>query len=268
MKATRDILVIDDERVITQAVVRVCLAEGMSVDVAENATAAMARLDRGSYRLIICDVMMADVDGFQFLAEVGRRRILTPVIMSTGMATMENAVKSLHAGAIDFIPKPFTADELLAAVRRGLNYARLQDAANAATGADRSTSLVYVPCPAKYYRLGYTSWVVVELAGTVLVGVSDLFVKTIDAIKSLVLQPAGTEVVQGSSCAMITSADSLEHGALSPVSGQIVEANGGLVAAPTVMERDPYFEGWFYRVLPSALEYDLSHLTSCSSDRM
>lgn len=268
MKAARDLLVIDDERVITQAVVRVCLAEGMSVDVAENANAAMARLERGSYRLIICDVMMADVDGFQFLAEVGRQRILTPVIMSTGMATMENAVKSLSAGAIDFIPKPFTADELLAAVRRGLNYARLQDAATAATGADRSGSLVYVPCPAKYFRLGYTSWVVVEIAGTVLVGVSDLFVKTIDAIQGVVLRAAGDEVVQGSSCATITSADGLEHGVLSPVSGQIVEGNDGLVAAPTVMERDPYFEGWFYRVLPSALEYDLSHLTSCSSDRM
>jgi glycine cleavage system H protein len=110
--------------------------------------------------------------------------------------------------------------------------------------------------------------VVVELAGTMLVGVSDLFVKTIDAIKGVVLQAAGTEVVQGSSCATIASADGLEHGVLSPVSGRIVEANVGLVAAPTVMERDPYFEGWFYRVLPSALEYDLSHLTSCSSDRM
>ena len=95
MKPERDVLVVDDEQVITQAVDRVCSAAGMSVDVAESAAAAMARLEKCGYRLIICDVMMADVDGFQFLADLVRRRIRTPVIMSTGMATMENAVKSL-----------------------------------------------------------------------------------------------------------------------------------------------------------------------------
>ena len=268
MTPQRDILVVDDEDVITQAVVRVCSAEGMAVDVAVSAAAATARLERNSYRLIVCDVMMADVDGFQFLADLVRQRIRTPVIMSTGMATMENAVKALYSGAIDFIPKPFTADELLAAVRRGLNYARLQDAAREASAAERPSTLAYVPCPPKYYRLGYTSWVAVEGSGMVLVGVTDLFLKTIDAVQGIVLRSPEEEVIQGSSCAVITAVDGLEHGVLSPVSGRIVEVNHGLEAAPTVMERDPYFEGWLYRVLPSELEYDLQHLISCSSDRM
>src|SRR5450759_3963440 len=105
MRPLRDILVIDDEEVITQAVVRVCGAEGLTVDVADSATAATARLEHWTYRLIICDVMMADVDGFPFLADVARRRIRTSVIMSTGMSTVENAVKALSACAIDFIPK-------------------------------------------------------------------------------------------------------------------------------------------------------------------
>lgn len=268
MKPGRDLLVVDDEDVITQAVVRVCSAEGMSVDVADSAVAAMARLEKCAYHLIICDVMMADVDGFQFLANLARKRIQTPVIMSTGMATMENAVKSLYSGAIDFIPKPFTADELLAAARRGLNYSKLQEAAIATFADERPSSLAWVPCPPKYYRLGYTSWVAVERPGTVLIGVTDLLVKTIDSILGLKLRAVEEEVVQGSSCATITSGDGLEHGVLSPVSGRVVEVNRRLEAAPTVMERDPYFEGWLYRVLPSELEYDLQHLTSCSSDRM
>lgn len=268
MKPQRDILVVDDEDVITQAVVRVCSAEGMSVDAAVSAAAATARLERNSYRLIVCDVMMADVDGFQFLADLVRQRIRTPVIMSTGMATMENAVKALYSGAIDFIPKPFTADELLAAVRRGLNYTRLQDAAREASAAERPSTLAYVPCPPKYYRLGYTSWVAVEGSGMVLVGVTDLFLKTIDAVQGITLRTPAEEVIQGSSCAVITAVDGLDHGVLSPVSGRIVEVNHGLESAPMVMERDPYFDGWLYRVLPSELEYDLQHLISCSSDRM
>jgi glycine cleavage system H protein len=102
----------------------------------------------------------------------------------------------------------------------------------------------------------------------VLLGVTDLFVKTIDAIQGIVLRSPGDEAIQGSSCATITAVDGLDHGVLSPVSGRIVEVNRALASAPTVMERDPYFDGWFYRVLPSELEYDLQHLTSCSSDRM
>jgi CheY-like chemotaxis protein/glycine cleavage system H lipoate-binding protein len=268
MKTESDILVIDDEHVITQAVVRVCGAEGLSVDVAASAASANTRLERNTYRLIICDVMMEDVDGFEFLANVIRRRIRTPVIMSTGMSTMENAVKALYSGAIDFIPKPFTADELLTAVHRGFAYARLQELAMARTAGGSAASLVYVPCPPKYFRLGYASWVNVEGSGTVLVGVSDLFLKTIDTIGGVELASVNEEVVQGSSCATITSTDSLAHGVLCPVSGRIVEVNHSLESAPAVMERDPYFEGWFYRVLPSELEYDLQHLTSCSSDRM
>ena len=268
MKAARDILVVDDEEVITQAVVRVCEAEGMSVDVADSAAAANVRLERCTYRLIICDVMMVDVDGFQFLSDIVHRQIRTPVIMSTGMSTMENAVKSLYAGAIDFIPKPFTADELLAAVRRGLNYARLLEVALAASAAGRPVSLAFVPCPAKYYRLGFASWVVVEGSGTVLVGVSDLLLKTLDSIRGIRLGAVGEEVVQGSSCATITSADGLDHGVMCPVSGRIVEVNRRLESTPAVMERDPYFEGWLYRVLPSELQYELRQLSSCSSDRI
>ncbi len=268
MKTIHDILVVDDEAVITRAVERVCRAEGLSVDVAASAEAALSLLARAGYRLIISDVMMADIDGFAFLIELRRRRIGTPVILTTGMSTMENAVKALHSGAIDFVPKPFTADELLAAVRRGLSFARLQDAATAANTTSRPVTLAYVPCPAKYYRLGYASWVALEDPGTVLVGVSDLFVKMIDTVARVTLAAIGEEVVQGSACATISSGDGLDHGVPCPVSGRIVEVNSGVAAGPTVMERDPYFEGWLYRVLPSELQYDLLHLTSCSSDRV
>ena len=264
MKAARDILVIDDEDVITHAVVRVCSAEGFAVDIAESAAVGLERMEHAKYRLVLCDVMMADVDGFGFLAELNRRQIRTPVIMSTGMSTMENAVRALNSGAIDFIPKPFTADELLTTVLRGLSYSRLLEAAEQAAPG----TLVWVPCPPQYYRLGYTSWLSQERAGTVKVGVTDHYLKTLDAIQSITLGAAGDDVVQGASCATITGVDGVEHGVLCPVTGRIVEANEAVGSSPMAMERDPYFQGWLYRVLPSELQYDLQHLTACSSDRM
>lgn len=264
----RDILVVDDEDVITQAVRRVCGAEGLSVDVAASAGEGLGRMAHGSYRLVICDVMMADVDGFGFLAELARRQDRTPVIMSTGMSTMENAVRSLNSGAIDFIPKPFTADEILTAVRRGLRYSALLEEALASAHDERPDSIAFVPPPAQYYRLGYASWLATEHAGTVRVGVTDLFLRTLETVDGIMLASNGDELVQGSSCATITAAGGLEHGVLSPVSGEVVEVNKAVDGASATMERDPYFEGWLYRVLPSELEFDLHHLTPCSSDRM
>ncbi len=268
MKTARDILVIDDEDVITHAVQRVCSVEGLTVDVAASATAGLARMGQATYRLVVCDVMMADVDGFGFLAELARRQDYTPVIMSTGMSTMENAVRALNSGAIDFVPKPFTADELITAVRRGLRYATLQAEARASARDARPDSIAWVPPPATYFRLGYASWLMKEHSGTVKIGVTDLFLRTLDVIASVALLKGDDDLVQGGSCATITAADGLEHGVLCPVSGRVVEANTALGSAPAVVERDPYFEGWLYRVLPSELDYDLKHLTACSSDRI
>ncbi len=57
--------------------------------------------------------MMPELNGFQFLEELSHRGIHTPVVMMTGYSTVENAVKSMTTtGAVDYIPKPFTADEI------------------------------------------------------------------------------------------------------------------------------------------------------------
>ena len=98
--------------------------------------------------------------------------------------------------------------------------------------------------------------------------VCNLFIRTVDAIQAIALASVGDELVQGSKCATVTAADGLEHGVLGPVTGRVVEVNEALGSAPAVLERDPYFAGWLYRVLPSELQNDLRHLTSCSSDRM
>ncbi|MFI5362401.1 MAG: response regulator [Elusimicrobiota bacterium] len=264
MSAPCDVLVVDDEPVVAQAVSKILGAEGMTVDVADQGKAALEKLAKRSYRLIICDIMMADVDGFQFLAELARRRLATPVVMATGYATVENAVRSLTCGAADFIAKPFTAEEILAVARRALRCGELQrDAAR----AGRRDSLAFVPCPPKYYRLGCVSWVKAEDAGTVLVGLNDMFLKALERIESIELAPVHDEVVQGVSCASIASPGGTS-GVMCPVTGRIVEVNDAAKRDPMAVEKDPYFEGWLYRVVPTDLQSDLQRLIPCSSDRM
>lgn len=251
MKAARDILVIDDEMVVLLGVERICGSENLAVDAAASGEAGLTWLDRHTYRLILCDIMMEDLDGFEFLAEARRRGCHTPVVITTGYSTVENAVRSLQCGAIDYLPKPFTADELMAVLRRGLNYGALH--------AEEAK-----PCPPGFRRLGYVSWASTEPEGTVLIGVNDLFVRTMKEVRSVELLPVGTDLVQGASCATFVSSDGLEHGVMCPVSGQVIEAHAEAAEHPSTIEEDPYGTGWLYRIVPSDLEHSLSSLAAKS----
>jgi CheY-like chemotaxis protein/glycine cleavage system H lipoate-binding protein len=261
MKQIQDILVIDDEPTVTQVVVKVCSAEGMTITAANHAFDALRCLEEGEYRLILCDIMMPELSGFQFLKELSKRGIHTPVIMMTGYSTVENAVKSLTStGAVDYIPKPFTADELLTVIQRCLRCGVLLEKAESA-GLPRSGAMSYVPCPTDYYRLGYVSWALLEDKGTARIGVSDLFLKAADGIKELEFSLPGEDLLQGVPCAEVTSPDGSKHSIMCPLSGRILEVNADAQSSPSLVEKDPYFRGWLYRILPSNLQSDLQWLS-------
>jgi CheY-like chemotaxis protein/glycine cleavage system H lipoate-binding protein len=262
MKQTHDILVIDDEPTVTRVVVKVCGAEGMTITAAHTAYEALRCLEEGEYRLVLCDIMMPELSGFQFLEELALRGIRTPVVMMTGYSTVENAVKSLTStGAVDYIPKPFTADELLTVIQRSLRCGVLLDAAESAS-LPRSGALSYVPCPADYYSLGYVSWALMEDRGTAKIGVSDLFLRAAEGIKMFELCLPGEDLLQGIPCAEMTSPDGAAHNIMCPLSGRILEVNEQAKASPSLVEKDPYFRGWLYRILPSNPASDLQWLSS------
>ena len=246
-----DILVIDDEQVILDAVRKICSFENFSVDTAPDVKIAVTKLDKNNYRLIICDIMLPDTDGFEFMNELNNLKILTPVIMATGYSTVENAVKSLYKGAIDFIPKPFTTDELLNSVTRGFRYSEIQKKFETAENESNNSTIIYVSCPARYYRLGYSTWVLIEHDGSVLTGVTDMFLKIIETVEEITFASVDEEIVQGISFCQITSKDGQIHELFSPISGRIIERNEALVQNISLIEKDPFFEGWIYRVIPN-----------------
>ena len=264
MHSDKNILVIDDEQVVLDAVKKILGSENFNVDESKDATDALKKIDKHKFDLILCDIMMPDIDGFKFLDELNHRKNNTPVIMTTGYSTVENAVNSLYKGAIDFIPKPFTTEELLNSIFRGIKYIEIQNKVS----SNNDPTLAYVPCPSKYSRLGYTSWVSIETKGSALIGITDLFLKTISAVLEVQLMKIDEEIVQGNPCAQIACTDLLTHSVLAPVSGRIVETNQELLRNKTIIEKDPYFEGWLYRIIPNDTKYELQRLTPCSSDRI
>ena len=258
------ILAIDDEQVIVESIIRLLSSEGFQIDASLKADDALKKIKRYKYHLIITDLMMPEMDGFQLLAELHKQNVHIPVIVTTGYSTMENAVKSLYEGAIDFLPKPFTFDELLSCVQRGLNYGTIL---GLYTSKLPINEVDYVNCPINYYRLGYNSWAAIQNDGAIRIGVTDLFLKTIQTINRIEFQPIDHEVIQGNSCAQIETNANLIHNILSPISGRIININTKITEQQNLVEKDPFFEGWFYTIIPSDLEYELKHLVSCSSDR-
>lgn len=268
MAQQHDILVIDDEQIVLDALIKIFGAEGFSVDTVVDANEALKKLEKNEYRIIISDIMMPEINGFQFLEEINNRQITSPVIMTTGYSTVENAVRSLYNGAIDFIAKPFTDDEIVNSVYRGLKYAKIQNLIEKTRNTQADSSIIYVPCPSKYLRLGYSSWAFEESIGSILVGVTDLFMKTIDGLESLEIQSNDDEVTQGNPCAQFVDKLGKVHQILSPVTGKIIERNEEVLTNINLIEKDPYFKGWIYRIIPMDSEFELKHLVPCSSDRL
>jgi CheY-like chemotaxis protein/glycine cleavage system H lipoate-binding protein len=261
MKHIKDILVIDDEPMVTRVVVKVCSSEGMTIMAANHAHEALHFLDGSEFRLILCDIMMPELNGFQFLEALSARGIHTPVVMMTGYSTVENAVKSLTTtGCMDYIPKPFTADELITVIQRCLRCGSLMNASESAS-LPRSGALSYVPCPTDYYKLGYVSWAVMEDKGTAKIGVSDLFLKAAEGLRAFELSMPGEDLLQGIPCAEMTSPDGSTHSIMCPLSGRILEVNDQAQTTPSLVEKDPYFRGWLYRILPSNPASDLQWLS-------
>ena len=268
MARDEKILVIDDEQVILDAVSRIVSAKEIKVDVETNAKNALKMLSQKDYSLVLCDILMPEMDGFSVLEEIQSRKVNIPVIMITGYSTVENAVNSLYKGAIDFISKPFTFEELKSAINRGLEYSRMQKRVEEAKSRKNVGAVTFVPCPPKYYRLGYLSWINLESEGIATLGATSLFLETMKELKNIELMNVDDLLIQGDSCANFITSDELVHHFLSPIGGRIIERNEILSNEITLMEKDPYFKGWIYKIIPTDLEHDLKFLVSCASDRM
>lgn len=122
------ILLIEDEAKIADFVERGLSAEGYSVTVAGDGLKGEAEALSGEYDLILLDVLLPGRNGFEVLGSIRQRKVTTPVIMLTALGETEDKVRGLEGGAIDYVAKPFSFEELLARIRAQL---RRPDAASA-----------------------------------------------------------------------------------------------------------------------------------------
>jgi CheY-like chemotaxis protein len=118
-KAT--ILVIDDEQIVHESVRRILEEDGYRVDAALRVNQALEMIAREPYDLVLTDLMMPDRSGMDAVLAVARDHPDSGVVMFTGFATVDSAVESMKLGALDYLPKPFTPEELLEVTGRALD---------------------------------------------------------------------------------------------------------------------------------------------------
>jgi signal transduction histidine kinase len=115
-----NILVIDDEVGMREGCRRALAPNGFRVSVAEHGVEGLRKLRQEPYDLVLLDAMMPGISGLELLERIQEYDPDIICVMITGYATVELAAQAMKQGAQDFLPKPFTADELLTVVQRGL----------------------------------------------------------------------------------------------------------------------------------------------------
>jgi PAS domain S-box-containing protein len=129
MSEIAHILVVDDERGIREGCRRILMSEGYTVDTAENGKVGLDMVQAKPYDLLLVDLMMPVMGGLELMEQVNQYDLEIIMIVITGFATIETAVDAMKRGAYDYVPKPFTPDQLLAVVNRGLEKRRLRNQA-------------------------------------------------------------------------------------------------------------------------------------------
>jgi DNA-binding NtrC family response regulator len=119
--STPPVCVVDDDVSVREAVESLLRAEGLEVELFASAERFMHRAVRAPISCIILDVKMPGVDGFDLQRELADAGIAVPIIFLTGHGSIPLSVRAIKAGAVEFLTKPFAADDLLLALRQAMS---------------------------------------------------------------------------------------------------------------------------------------------------
>lgn len=119
MKKTH-ILVMEDDQAISAALDMILTEAGYDVDVAETGEAALELFEQKEFDLIIADLKLPGINGMEVIRQVKEKKPEMEVIVITGVGTQPIAEEALELGAHDFLPKPFTDDQIKTAITEAL----------------------------------------------------------------------------------------------------------------------------------------------------
>jgi len=125
MTEKAQILIIDDEEAIRDAMSQVLKREGYEVKEAQEGKEGLELFQKQNFHLVFLDLKLPGIKGLDVLSLMKEANPETPVIIITGYSSIESAVEAMKRGAFDYMPKPFTPEELRVITRKALESRRL-----------------------------------------------------------------------------------------------------------------------------------------------
>jgi len=262
-KPKAKILAVDDEEIILDSFRKILVMAGYSIDTVESGKEVLGLVQKRDYDFVFVDLKMPEMDGIEVTKAVKHLRPDIDVIIITGYASVESAVETMKYGAMDYIQKPFTEDELIDFIDKSL--IRRQDRIERKTklhvhlitpsiGADKSKNTINVP--AGVFVSSSHTWVNLELNGIVRVGIDDFTMKILGSIDKVELPKSIQKIERGAPLFSIKKGNN-QMNFLSPISGKIVAINSELEIRTEYLQMKPYELGWICKMEPSNLPGDL-----------
>jgi two-component system OmpR family response regulator len=158
------VLLVEDEPDLARALSRTLADEGWVVDWIGDGESALALARGGPHDVVVLDLMLPRIDGWQVLATLRREGYRTPILLLTARAAVDDRVRGLDAGADDYLTKPFAPDELLARIRALVRRAADQPDPDVTVGSVRiDTSARRVHGPGGELDLTAREYAILEL---------------------------------------------------------------------------------------------------------
>jgi CheY-like chemotaxis protein len=260
------ILCVDDEDVILDSFRKILVLDGYSIDTVNAGAEAIGLIKSHHYDFVFTDIKMPEMDGVEVTKIVKTIRPDIDVIVITGYATIENAVDTMKYGAMDYVQKPFTEDELLAFTKKAVvkRQERIMKELKprvhiSATQEPETQSKGEFAIPGGVFISEGHCWASIMQDGSVKIGIDDFAKKVLGKIEGIDFPNLGMEVTadqpifgikQGKRTAKFNS----------PVSGKITKVNTELGENLESLDYSTYDKNWICMIDASNLDSELQQL--------
>ncbi len=260
------ILAVDDEPIILDSFRKILVVAGYSIDTVEKGQEALGLVLKNDYDFVFTDLKMPEMDGLEVTKAVKHLRPDIDVIVITGYASIETAVETMKYGAMDYVQKPFTEDELInffnkCLIKRKDRLERqMKPTARLITPSTKeSDSQREFNVPAGIFIAQNHTWVNVEMNGTARVGLDEFVRKTITNIGAVELPKPNKKIKKGEPLFSIRH-NSHTYDISSPLSGTVTLVNTEHLEHPEWIASKPFELSWMCCVDPSNLAEELHSL--------
>lgn len=244
------ILCVDDEEVILSSFRKILVLDGYSVDTVETGQEALGLIQKHHYDFVFTDLKMPQMDGVEVCKAVKHLRPDIDVIIITGYASVETAVETMKYGAMDYVQKPFTEDELVEFVKKALikRQDRIQKELKP------KVHITHIPESDDFTKGEFSipggifigknhTWVNLTQDGIAKIGIDDFAKKLIGRVYSIELPNLGMNVKAGQPLFTIKQGNKTIT-FNSPVSGKVSQLNTILAENLESLDITPYGKNW------------------------